>query len=73
MQAKSASVPFLTRPAKLDGSIVGDAGFDPLGFTEKYDLTLDQALALKLLRDRSNRRVTEDRRLARLRKEDLRE
>ena len=41
--------------------------------TAERDEALDQALALKLLRDRSNRRVTEDRRLARLRKEDLRE
>jgi len=24
------SLPFLERPAKLDGSLVGDVGFDPL-------------------------------------------
>ena len=47
MQAKSASVPFLTRPAKLDGTIVGDAGFDPLGFTEKYDLKWLQESEIK--------------------------
>eukprot|EP00961_Rhodomonas_salina_P216521 2924804-Rhodomonas_salina.2 len=34
----SASVPFLPRPAALDGSMVGDVGFDPLGFTTKYDI-----------------------------------
>jgi hypothetical protein len=38
MQENSAAVPFLTRPAALDGSMVGDVGFDPLGFTEKYDI-----------------------------------
>jgi len=27
---KSMSLPFLERPAKLDGSLVGDVGFDPL-------------------------------------------
>ena len=26
----SASVPFLKRPAKLDGTLAGDVGFDPL-------------------------------------------
>lgn len=31
--AKSTALPFLSKPAKLDGSIVGDFGFDPLGFT----------------------------------------
>lgn len=30
----SKALPFLKRPAKLDGSGVGDFGFDPLGFTE---------------------------------------
>ena len=38
MQENSASVPFLTRPAALDGSMVGDVGFDPLGFSAKYPL-----------------------------------
>merc|ERR1740121_3168592 len=34
MQAeRSASIPFLKRPLALDGSMVGDVGFDPLGFT----------------------------------------
>merc|ERR1712228_843961 len=34
MQAeRSASIPFLKRPPALDGSMVGDVGFDPLGFT----------------------------------------
>ena len=31
--AKSTALPFLAKPAKLDGSLVGDFGFDPLGFT----------------------------------------
>jgi light-harvesting complex I chlorophyll a/b binding protein 4 len=47
MQAKSASVPFLTRPAKLDGKMVGDVGFDPLGFTEKYDIKWLQESEIK--------------------------
>ena len=28
----SQSIPFMTRPAHLDGSMAGDVGFDPLGF-----------------------------------------
>ena len=31
--AKSKALPFLDAPPKLDGSMVGDQGFDPLGFT----------------------------------------
>lgn len=40
MQAFSKSIPFLERPKNLpgDGSIPGDAGFDPLGFSDYYDL-----------------------------------
>jgi len=30
MQQKSAAIPFLDRPPKLDGTAVGDIGFDPL-------------------------------------------
>ena len=30
----SEAFPFLARPEKLDGSMIGDVGFDPLGFTE---------------------------------------
>lgn len=33
MAEKSKALPFLDRPAALDGSSVGDFGFDPLGFT----------------------------------------
>lgn len=32
--AKSEALPFLERPAGLDGTLVGDFGFDPLGFTD---------------------------------------
>ena len=32
--AKSAAMPFLPQPANLDGSLVGDVGFDPLGFSD---------------------------------------
>lgn len=31
--AKSKALPFIEAPAALDGSMVGDFGFDPLGFT----------------------------------------
>ena len=31
MAEKSKSIPFLPRPDKLDGSIAGDVGFDPVG------------------------------------------
>lgn len=34
----SKAIPQLKRPPKLDGSHAGDFGFDPLGFTEDYDL-----------------------------------
>jgi len=34
----SIALPFLPRPAALDGTHAGDYGFDPLGFSEKYDL-----------------------------------
>jgi len=30
---RSAAIPFLKKPPALDGSMVGDVGFDPLGFT----------------------------------------
>jgi len=31
---KSKSIPFVNRPAMLDGSMPGDVGFDPLGFSK---------------------------------------
>jgi Chlorophyll A-B binding protein len=33
----SESMPFMERPAALDGSLVGDVGFDPLGFAKSKD------------------------------------
>lgn len=36
LAAKSASVPFLEQPAALDGSMAGDVGFDPFGFTGQW-------------------------------------
>lgn len=38
---KSASLPFLNRPALLDGSMAGDVGFDPLGLSNINDLGID--------------------------------
>jgi len=47
MQQNSVSVPFLTRPAALDGSMAGDVGFDPLGFSAKYPLNWLREAELK--------------------------
>ena len=33
MQERSAAIPFLKKPPALDGSLPGDVGFDPLGFS----------------------------------------
>jgi light-harvesting complex I chlorophyll a/b binding protein 1 len=33
MGEKSAAIPFLNKPPALDGSMAGDQGFDPLGFS----------------------------------------
>lgn len=33
----SASLPFLKRPAMLDGALAGDLGFDPFGFAQTKD------------------------------------
>ncbi|CAN0467670.1 unnamed protein product [Scytosiphon promiscuus] len=38
MMAKSRALPFLESPATLDGSMVGDFGFDPLGLTENINI-----------------------------------
>lgn len=34
LPAMSAALPFMARPAALDGSLAGDVGFDPLGFAK---------------------------------------
>lgn len=34
LNAKSRALPFLEAPPKLDGTLAGDAGFDPLGLSE---------------------------------------
>lgn len=48
LQAKSKALPFLDAPPKLDGSTVGDFGFDPLGFTETLnDLSYVRSAELK--------------------------
>ena len=38
MQDQSISMPFLSRPPRLDGTMAGDVGFDPLGFSNYFDL-----------------------------------
>lgn len=43
----SESVPFLEKPSKLDGSMVGDVGFDPLYFSDYIDLDYSRAAELK--------------------------
>lgn len=48
LSAKSKALPFLEAPAKLDGSMVGDFGFDPLGFTDTLkDLSYAKEAELK--------------------------
>mmetsp|Transcript_14663 Transcript_14663/g.30718 ORF Transcript_14663/g.30718 Transcript_14663/m.30718 type:complete len:262 (-) Transcript_14663:45-830(-) len=34
LPAMSQSIPFMARPAALDGTLAGDVGFDPLGFAK---------------------------------------
>jgi hypothetical protein len=34
----SKSLPFLVKPAALDGSMIGDVGFDPIGFSDGFDV-----------------------------------
>jgi len=34
LSANSQALPFMTRPAALDGTLAGDVGFDPLGFAK---------------------------------------
>ena len=43
----SESVPFLKTPSNLDGSLPGDVGFDPLGFTEVFDVRVLREAELK--------------------------
>jgi hypothetical protein len=43
----SLTLPFLKRPTNLDGSHAGDYGFDPLGFTESYDMYYMQECELR--------------------------
>jgi len=43
----SIAIPFLKRPTQLDGTHAGDYGFDPLGFTESYDLYTMQESELR--------------------------
>lgn len=45
--AYSLTLPFFDRPMKLDGSHAGDFGFDPLGFTEEYDIYYMQECELR--------------------------
>ncbi len=40
MMAKSKAMPFLEQPAALTGQYAGDAGFDPLGFSENPHIPL---------------------------------
>eukprot|EP00287_Rhodomonas_sp_CCMP768_P014385 CAMPEP_0196757268 /NCGR_PEP_ID=MMETSP1091-20130531/103577_1 /TAXON_ID=302021 /ORGANISM="Rhodomonas sp., Strain CCMP768" /LENGTH=242 /DNA_ID=CAMNT_0042106039 /DNA_START=368 /DNA_END=1096 /DNA_ORIENTATION=- len=43
----SESVPFLKTPTNLDGSLPGDVGFDPLGFSEVFDIKVLREAELK--------------------------
>ena len=41
------AVPFLERPPALDGSLAGDVGFDPVGFSNYFDLNWLREAELK--------------------------
>ena len=43
----SDAVPFLKQPTNLDGSLPGDVGFDPLGFSEVFDVKVLREAELK--------------------------
>merc|ERR1712205_202269 len=43
----SDAVPFLKRPINLDGEYAGDVGFDPLGFSDVFDLRVLREAELK--------------------------
>ena len=48
LSAVSRSLPFLTTPAKLDGTYVGDYGFDPMGLSDiQADLSYARWAELK--------------------------
>jgi len=47
-QVTSKSIPFLEAPAKLDGTMVGDVGFDPIGISDQLaNLNYVRAAELK--------------------------
>jgi hypothetical protein len=45
--SRSTAVPFLPRPAALDGTMVGDCGFDPLGIASAESLPRLRAAELR--------------------------
>ncbi|CAM9117855.1 unnamed protein product [Sphacelaria rigidula] len=45
--AKSKSLPFMPRPAALDGTLPGDYGFDPIGFSDFIPLDFLREAELK--------------------------
>lgn len=48
LNLKSQAIPFLTCPPKLDGTLVGDVGFDPLQLSDiQEDLVYSRAAELK--------------------------
>ena len=47
MMAKSKAMPFMEAPPALDGSMAGDVGFDPLGFTRAFDVKWMREAELK--------------------------
>ena len=38
LRMQDNALPFLERPPALDGSLAGDVGFDPVGFSNYFDL-----------------------------------
>ena len=47
LAAKSKAIPFLDAPPKLDGTLAGDYGFDPMGISEMQDINMLRTFELK--------------------------
>merc|ERR1711966_31111 len=47
MQEMSEAIPFLPQPANIDSSMPGYKGFDPLGFSDYYDIKWMQEAEIK--------------------------
>eukprot|EP00952_Eustigmatos_sp_NYUAD-ZCMA_P006684 28663-Eustigmatos_ZCMA.PRE.1 len=44
---RSTALPFASKPKNLNGELVGDAGFDPFGFSNNGDIAKYRVAELK--------------------------